>query len=88
MSPEPASDVHTDIRDGWRTINASKWMASNIAYWVGKDLGQKVENRARVLGDFDFDLRWRVGDITSVNEALKEYGLEIVEEESPLGREI
>lgn len=77
-SKEPVRDVDVRLQDGWRTVTASKWMPSNIAYWLEKDLGCRVENQARIVGDFDFDLRWRVGDVTSVNIALAAYGLEIV----------
>ena len=78
---EPARDVEVVVRDGWRTIVGSKWMPGNFAYWIEKDLGRPVVNQARVVGDFDFDLRGRVGDIASVNAALAPYGLEVAEVE-------
>jgi hypothetical protein len=77
---EPVRDVEVGLHDGWRTITASKWMPSNIAYWLAKDLECQVADQARVIGDFDFDLRWRVGDIASVNAALADYGLEVADD--------
>jgi hypothetical protein len=76
---EPVRDVDVGMDSGWRRITASKWMPSNIAYWIERDLGFPVVNEARVIGDFDFDLRWRVGDIASANAALATYGMELVE---------
>jgi hypothetical protein len=75
---EPVRDVEVQLFEGWRTITASKWMPSNLKYWIEKDLGALVTNQARAIGDFDFDLRWKVGDIMSINLALAEYGLEVV----------
>jgi hypothetical protein len=52
-------------------------MTSNIAYWLETDFGCHVKDEAQAIGDFDFDLRWRVGDLASVNAALTRYGLEV-----------
>jgi hypothetical protein len=78
---EPVGDVHVEFSEGWRTIKASKWMPGNIRYWLEKDLGAPVKNCTRAIGDFDFDLRWKAGDIASVNQALAAYGLEVVSED-------
>jgi hypothetical protein len=45
-----------------------------------KDFGSDVANEARAIGDFDFDLKWRPGDLESVNAALAPYGLQLVEQ--------
>jgi hypothetical protein len=77
-SREPIRDIRTDVHDGWRSITSSKWVGTNVAYYLAQDLGRPVENQVRDNGDFDFDLRWKVGDISSMNAALKPYGIEVV----------
>ena len=77
-SREPIRDVRTDVDDGWRSITSSKWMGGNVAYYLAEDLGRPVENQVRNIGDYDFDLCWKVGDISSMNAALKPYGIELV----------
>ncbi len=78
-SREPIRDVYIDLEDGWRSIAGSKITESQVAYYIGEDLQSRVANEVRgPIGDWDFDLRWRVGDEASVNTALKQYGLEIV----------
>ena len=81
-SREPIRDVRTDVKDGWRSITSSKWMGSNVAYYLAEDLQCPVENQVRTIGDFDFDLRWKVGDVSSMNAALKPYGIEVVPPDS------
>jgi hypothetical protein len=75
---EPVRDVVIDVKDGWRSISADKWTGSNVAYFAAKDLGAPVENRVRDNADFTFDLRWRLGDLASMNAALERYGVEII----------
>ena len=58
-------------------------MGSNLAYFAGQDLGTPVENQVRDIGDFVFDLRWKVGDLASINAALEQYGVEVIEKEQP-----
>jgi hypothetical protein len=78
-SREPIRDVYIDVKDGWRSIAGSKIGEDQIADYLTADMRLPVTERVRApIGDYDFELRWKVGDVGSVNAALRRYGLEIV----------
>ena len=75
---EPPRDWEIELKDGWRSLLLDKVTGLNIAYFASQDLDGPVENQVRNNADFFFELRWRVGDLASMNAALKRYGVEIV----------